>query len=237
MQHCAGTVKKPSLKPGGTRRSLSLTTLTSRWRSRARSPRNTATPARLRLRQPHWMQDGVYDAFTKRRRDRRRDEDRRRVRAGCRGSARWIDMKAVEKVEAHIADAQRRAPRWSPAVKRAARRQLRADGVDRRDDRHGHHQGGDPAPSPRSTTSRPKTRRSRCQHRSPVSPPISTAARSAASGASRGPRIRHRRHQRRHHLDEIALRRHEGSGIGPIWRLTGAQNTASRILGQISWAA
>jgi succinate-semialdehyde dehydrogenase/glutarate-semialdehyde dehydrogenase len=55
-----------------------------------------------------------------------------------------IDMRAVEKVEAHIANGSSRAPRSSPAAaRRAGPRLLRADRIDRCDDRHGHHQGGD----------------------------------------------------------------------------------------------
>jgi hypothetical protein len=58
-------------------------------------------------------------------------------------------MKAVEKVEAHIADAVRKGAKVVTGGKRgvvkmrAGRRLLRADGFDRRDDRHGHHEGGD----------------------------------------------------------------------------------------------
>ncbi|MGC2201198.1 MAG: aldehyde dehydrogenase family protein [Stellaceae bacterium] len=61
-----------------------------------------------------------------------------------------IDMTAVEKVEAHIGDAVKKGAKVVTGGKRAARstikagRQLlRADGADRRGDRHGHHQGGD----------------------------------------------------------------------------------------------
>ena len=56
-----------------------------------------------------------------------------------------IDMKAVEKVEAHIADAVKKGAKVVTGGKRAAagRQLLRADRADRCDDRPGHHQGGD----------------------------------------------------------------------------------------------
>jgi acyl-CoA reductase-like NAD-dependent aldehyde dehydrogenase len=60
-----------------------------------------------------------------------------------------IDMKAVEKVEAHIADAvegrqgrHRQQARRCPSTQ-VGRQLLRADRADRCDDRHGHHQGGE----------------------------------------------------------------------------------------------
>jgi hypothetical protein len=45
----------------------------------------------------------------------RRDEGGRRLRAGRRDRP-LIDMKAVEKIEAHIADAVKKAPRSSSAA-------------------------------------------------------------------------------------------------------------------------
>jgi acyl-CoA reductase-like NAD-dependent aldehyde dehydrogenase len=57
-----------------------------------------------------------------------------------------IDMKAVEKVEAHIADAVKKGAKVVTGGKRAAPinievgwQLLRADRIDRCDDRHGHH--------------------------------------------------------------------------------------------------
>jgi len=69
------------------------------------------------------VQDGVYDAFTKRLAE---TAGAIKVADGFKPGAvigPLIDMKAVEKVEAHIADALKRAPRWSPgatAPRRAA---------------------------------------------------------------------------------------------------------------------
>jgi succinate-semialdehyde dehydrogenase/glutarate-semialdehyde dehydrogenase len=90
------------------------------------------------------VQDSVYDAFTKRLAE---TAGAMKVAGGFEPGAvigPLIDMKAVEKVEAHIAEAvkkgrqggHRRQPR------RPGRKLFRADGADRCDDRHGHHQGG-----------------------------------------------------------------------------------------------
>ena len=99
------------------------------------------------------VQDGVYDAFTKRLAE---TAGAMKVADGFEPGAvigPLIDMKAVEKVEAHIADAVKKGAKVVTGGKRAARstvkagRQLlRADGADRCDDRHGHHQGGDLRP-------------------------------------------------------------------------------------------
>ena len=91
----------------------SLTTPTSRWRSRAcpcgggGSDRFEIPQCRpdLCVRQPHLVQDGVYDAFTKRLAE---TAGGMKVADGFGPGAvigPLIDMKAVEKVEAHIADA------------------------------------------------------------------------------------------------------------------------------------
>ena len=95
------------------------------------------------------VQDGVYDAFTMRLAE---TAGAMKVADGFEPGAvigPLIDMKAVEKVEAHIADAVRKGAKVVTGGKRgvvkmrAGRRLLRADGFDRRDDRHGHHEGGD----------------------------------------------------------------------------------------------
>jgi succinate-semialdehyde dehydrogenase/glutarate-semialdehyde dehydrogenase len=59
-----------------------------------------------------------------------------------------IDMKAVEEVEAHIADAVKKGAKVVLGGKRAAQGGsfLRAECIDRRDDGHGHHQGGNLSP-------------------------------------------------------------------------------------------
>ena len=96
------------------------------------------------------VQDGVYDAFTKRLAE---TAGAMKVADGFEPGVvigPVIDMKAVEKVEAHIADAIKKGAKGVTGGKRAARqiskvgRQLlRADGADRCDHRQGHHQGGD----------------------------------------------------------------------------------------------
>jgi succinate-semialdehyde dehydrogenase/glutarate-semialdehyde dehydrogenase len=58
------------------------------------------------------LQDGVYDAFTRRLTE---IAGAMKVADGlepCAVIGPLIDMKAVEKVEAHIADTCRKAPRW-----------------------------------------------------------------------------------------------------------------------------
>jgi succinate-semialdehyde dehydrogenase/glutarate-semialdehyde dehydrogenase len=60
--------------------------------------------------------DGVYDAFTKR---RRRDEGCRRFEPGA-VIGSLIDMEAVEKVEAHIADALKKGAKIVTGGKRTA---------------------------------------------------------------------------------------------------------------------
>jgi succinate-semialdehyde dehydrogenase/glutarate-semialdehyde dehydrogenase len=99
------------------------------------------------------VQDGVYDAFTERLAE---TAGAMKVADGFEPGAvigPLIDMKAVEKVEAHIADAVKKGAKVVTGGKRAApikievgRQFLRADGADRCDDRHGHHQGGDLRP-------------------------------------------------------------------------------------------
>ena len=94
------------------------------------------------------LQDGVYDAFTKRLAE---TAGAMKVADGFEPGAvigPLIDMKAVEKVEAHIADAVKKGAKVVTGGKRAAQGGsfFRADGADRCDDRHGHHQGGDLRP-------------------------------------------------------------------------------------------
>jgi succinate-semialdehyde dehydrogenase / glutarate-semialdehyde dehydrogenase len=77
------------------------------------------------------VQDGVYDAFTKRLAE---TAGAMKVADGFEPGAvigPLIDMKAVEKVEAHIADALKKGAKVVTGGKRAAGRQfLRADGAD-----------------------------------------------------------------------------------------------------------
>jgi ParB-like chromosome segregation protein Spo0J len=105
------------------------------------------------------VQDGVDDAFTK-----RPAETAMKVADGFEPGAAigpLIDMKAVDKVEAHIADAVKKGAKFVTGGKRAAplnievgRQLLRADRAGRRDRRHGHHPRGSPsARSRRSTAS------------------------------------------------------------------------------------
>ena len=110
------------------RRSSSLTTPISRWRSRAcpcggrgaiaskyRNAGQTCVCANRIL-----VQDGVYDAFTKRLAE---TAGAMKVADGFEPGAAigaLIDMKAVEKVEAHIADAVKKGAKVVTGGKRAA---------------------------------------------------------------------------------------------------------------------
>ena len=110
------------------RRSSSLTTPISRWRSRAcpcggrgaiaskyRNAGQTCVCANRIL-----VQDGVYDAFTKRLAE---TAGAMKVADGFEPGAvigPLIDMKAVEKVEAHIADAVKKGANVVTGSKRAA---------------------------------------------------------------------------------------------------------------------
>ena len=112
----------------GMRRSSSLTTPISRWRSRAcpcggrgaiaskyRNAGQTCVCANRIL-----VQDGVYDAFTKRLAE---TAGAMKVADGFEPGAvigPLIDMKAVEKVEAHIADAVKKGANVVTGGKRAA---------------------------------------------------------------------------------------------------------------------
>jgi hypothetical protein len=72
--------------------------------------------ADLHLRQPAPGVGGVYDAFTEWLAE---TAGAMKVADGFEPGAvigPLIDMKAVEKVEAHIADAVKKAPRWWPAA-------------------------------------------------------------------------------------------------------------------------
>ncbi len=156
---------------------------------RARSPRSTATPARpasaptaswcrtasttpspSKLAEP-WARMKVGD------------------RPGC-GAIQGplIDMKAVEKVEEHIADAVGKGAKVVAGGKRHALGGsfFEPTVAGRRDARHDDHHARRPSGrSRRCSASRPKQRRSRWPTTpSSAWPPISTAATSAASGAS-----------------------------------------------------
>ena len=132
MEQCAGTVKKVSLELGGNAPFIVFddadldAAVEGAIASKYRNTGQTCVCANRFL-----VQDGVYDAFAKRLAEPpAATEGRRRPRAGRGDQGPLIDMKAVEKVEEHIADARRRrAPRSSLGGKRHAlgRQLLRAD--------------------------------------------------------------------------------------------------------------
>jgi len=136
MEQCAGTGQEAV---AGARRQRAVqsssTTPTSRWRSRARSPRNTANAGQTCVCANRILvQDGVYDDFTK-----RLAETAGAMKVRPTGSSPGavigplIDMKAVEKVEAHIADAVKKGAKivTGGKARRAGRQLLRADRADR----------------------------------------------------------------------------------------------------------
>jgi acyl-CoA reductase-like NAD-dependent aldehyde dehydrogenase len=194
------------------------------------------------------MQDGVYDAFTKRLAE---TAGAMKVADGFEPGAvigPLIDMKAVEKVEAHITDAVKKDAKVATGGKRAAQggsffeptvlTDVTTDMVITKEETF-----GPVAPLYRFKTEAEAIEMTNDtppfppplagEGRGGASPPISTAATRPHLARRRGARIRHRRHQRRHHLaknrGEIApFGGMKESGIGPIPRVTGARNTASR---------
>ena len=128
MQQCAGTVKKLSLELGGNApfivfddadiemvvKSLPLRRQGGAIASKYRNAGQTCVCANRIL-----VQDGVYDAFTKRLAE---TAGAMKVADGFEPGAvigPLIDMKAVEKVEAHIADAVRKGAKIVTGGKRA----------------------------------------------------------------------------------------------------------------------
>jgi len=153
----------------------------------------------LRLRQPHpGAGRRLRRVHQAPRRDRRRDEGRRRVRAG--GGDRPIDRHEGGR-EGRGAHRRRRQEGRQGGHRRQARRAgrqlLRADGADRCDDRHGPHQGGDLWPGRPALLLQDRRRGHKHGQRHPHpslprprgrvregAAAYSTAATSAASGAS-----------------------------------------------------
>jgi succinate-semialdehyde dehydrogenase/glutarate-semialdehyde dehydrogenase len=93
------------------------------------------------------VQNGVYNAFTRRVAE---TAGAMKVADGFEPGAvigPLIDMKAVEKVEVHIADAVKKGAKVVTGGKRARRAAASSSRrLDRCDDRHGHHQGGNFGP-------------------------------------------------------------------------------------------
>jgi hypothetical protein len=174
------------------------------------------------------VQDGVYDAFTKRLAE---TAGAMKVADGFEPGAvigPLIDMKAVEKVEAHIADAVKKGAKVVLGGKRAAQggsffeptvlTNVTIDMVITKEETF-----GPVAPLYRFKTD---TKAIKMASDAPTlpSPACGEGLGGAHLACCRGPRIRHRRHQRRHHLAQgRPLWRHEESGIGRE-----GSNTASR---------
>ncbi len=121
MEQCAGTVKKMSLELGGNAPFIVFDdadiemAVKGAIASKYRNAGQTCVCANRIL-----VQDGVYDAFTKRLAE---TAGAMKVADGFEPGAvigPLIDMKAVEKVEAHIADAVRKGAKVVTGGKRAA---------------------------------------------------------------------------------------------------------------------
>jgi acyl-CoA reductase-like NAD-dependent aldehyde dehydrogenase len=146
IQQCAGTVKKLSLELGGNAPFIVFDdadieiAVKGAIASKYRNAGQTSVCANRIL-----VQDGVYDAFTKRLAE---TAGAMKVAGGFEPGAvigPLIDMKGGREGRgAHRRRAEeRRQGRHRRQTRRAGRQLLRADGIDRCDDRHGHHQGGD----------------------------------------------------------------------------------------------
>jgi succinate-semialdehyde dehydrogenase / glutarate-semialdehyde dehydrogenase len=121
MEQCAGTVKKLSLELGGNAPFIVFddadieAAVKGAFASKYRNAGQTCVCANRIL-----VQDGVYDAFTKRLAE---TAGAMKVADGFEPGAvigPLIDMKAVEKVEAHIADAVKKGAKIVTGGKRAA---------------------------------------------------------------------------------------------------------------------
>src|SRR5208337_3848431 len=214
MQQCAGTVKKLSLELGGNAPfivfddadiEMAVKSLPLR-RQGARSPRNTATPARTCVCANRILvQDGVYDTFTKRLAE---TAGAMKVADGFEPGAvigPLIDMKAVEKVEAHIADAVKKGAKVVTGGKRAAQggsffeptvlTDVTTDMVITKEETFG----------PVAPLYRFKTDAEAIKMANDTEFGLASYFYSRDIGRNLarrgGPRIRHRRHQRGHHLD------------------------------------
>ncbi len=221
MQQCAGTVKKLSLELGGNAPFIVFDdadiemAVKGAIASKYRNAGQTCVCANRIL-----VQDGVYDAFTKRLAE---TAGAMKVADGFEPGAvigPLIDMKAVEKVEAHIADAVKKGAKIVTGGKRAAQggsffeptvlTDVTTDMVITKEETFG---PGRPAlPLQERRRGRQDGQRHRVRPRLLFLQP---RHRPHLAGR-RSPRIRHRRHQRRHHLDrDRPFRRHEGKRHRP----------------------
>src|SRR6202043_3880534 len=207
---CAGTVKKLSLELGGNAPFIVFddadieAAVKGAIASKYRNAGQTCVCANRIL-----VQDGVYDAFTKRLAE---TAGAMKVADGFVPGAvigPLIDMKAVEKVEAHIADAVKKGAKVVTGGKRAAQggsffeptvlTDVTTDMVITKEETS--------ARSRRSTASRAKTKPSRWPPRVWPRLLFLQPRHRPHLACRRGPRIRHRPHQGGHHLAEIPLAR------------------------------
>ncbi len=121
MQQCAGTVKKLSLELGGNAPFIVFddADIEMAVKGAIASKYRNAGPTCVCAKPHPGAGRRLRRLYQAPRRDRRRDEGRRRVEPGA-VIGPLIDMKAVEKVEAHIADALKKGAKVVAGGKRAA---------------------------------------------------------------------------------------------------------------------
>ena len=221
MEQCAGTVKKLSLELGGNAPFIVFDdadiemAVKGAIASKYRNAGQTCVCANRIL-----VQDGVYDTFTKRLAE---TAGAMKVADGFEAGAvigPLIDMKAVEKVEAHIADALKKGAKVVTGGKRAAQggsffeptvlTDVTTDMVITKEETFG----------PVAPLYRFKTDAEAIKMANDTEFGLASYFYSRDIGRNLarrgGPRIRHRRHQRGHHLDrDRALRRHKGERHRP----------------------
>ena len=220
MEQCAATVKKTSMELGGNAPFIVFDdadiemAVKGAIASKYRNAGQTCVCANRIL-----VQDGVYDAFTKRLAE---TAGAMKVADGFESGAvigPLIDMKAVEKVEAHIADAVKKGAKVVTGGKRSALggtffeptvlTDVTTDMVITKEETF-----GPVVPLYRFKTEAEAIKMANDTEFG-LAAFLQPRHRSHLAGR-RGARIRHRRHQRGHHLDrDRPLWRHEGKRYRP----------------------
>ena len=216
LEQCAKTVKKTSMELGGNAPFIVFddadldAAVEGAIMSKYRNTGQTCVCANRIL-----VQDSVYDAFAAK---LTAAVAKLKVGDGLKGETQQgplIDMKAVEKVEEHIADAVKKGAKVVAGGKRHAlgHSVLRADHPGERHHRHEGDARGDLRPGRAAVPLQDRGRGGEAGQRHRVRPGrlfLRPRPRPRLAGGG-GDRIRHRRHQHRHHLHRSrAVRRREG---------------------------
>jgi len=243
MEQCAATVKKTSMELGDNAPFIVLDdadiemAVKGAIASKYRNAGQTCVCANRIL-----VQDGVYDAFTKRLAE---TAGAMKVADGFEPGAvigPLIDTKAVEKVEAHIADAVKKGAKVVIGGKRSALggtffeptvlTDVTTDMIVTKEETFGpvaplyRVKTDDEAIKMANDTPHPNPPRRAGEGREGGRLLFLQSRHRPHLARHRGARIRHRRHQRAHHLDQIHWRdrpvwRHEGERHRPVVRLVG----------------